>query len=352
METALYYPHITVRTKGVLKTGLLLWDRLECIVPSDGQFSRRRYKSKVYNEAFDLLVHDHKPTREEKTKAHSQVKTFLQEAPPTSFLQEVFSKEDYRIYQGKFQRNTWSMLKRYGLAAYDDPTADYAVPPAVGLLLMSILADQCAGKQKQKITDQTLAYSWVSQYYANKLGGSFVTGLDASNVGTNYERLVTISLKVLGADDIPIDNLIAMRRREAKSNSGDYRQMRRRYRETLDRYVKRLTNDVKTKGDVKEIERQFKEEMKQDLKDLKRELNLASINGLFSKEMALTAIVVAGAFTEPISGLTTLAATLKGIGVAPLVRTEAKYRTARRKALRESSMSWLYTRKQQLLTLH
>ncbi len=142
-----------------------------------------------------------------------------------------------------------------------------------------------------------------------------------------------------------------MRRREAKSNSGDYRQMRKRYRETLDRYVKRLTNEVETKGDVEEIERQFKEEMKQDLNDLKRELNLTSINALFSNEMALTAIAVAGAFIEPISGLTTLAATLKGIGVAPLVRTETKYRTARRKALRESSMSWLYTRRQQLLTL-
>ncbi len=198
METALYYPYTTVRTKGVLKNGLLLWDRLECIVPSDGQFSRRRYKSKVYNEAFDLLVHDHKPTREEKTKAHAQVKTFLQEAPPASFLQDAISQGGgYLIYPGKLERHTWRMLERHGLAAYDDPTADYAVPPAVGLLLMSILADQCAGKQKQKITDLTRAYSWVSQYYANRLGGTFVTGLDASDVGTNYERLVAISLKVL-----------------------------------------------------------------------------------------------------------------------------------------------------------
>ncbi|QDT95854.1 hypothetical protein [Gimesia aquarii] len=354
MEVALYYPHTTVRTKGVLKTGLLLWDQIHCIIPSDGKFERQRYKKKEYNEAFDLLARNHKPTRDEKRNAHIQLKKFLAEAPPSSFLKDVVTKSrgEYLIYPKKFDKGTWKLLEQHGLAYFDESSSDYALPRVFGLLLMSILADQCAGKQKQKITDHAKVYSWVSQYYANKLGGTYVSGLDASEVGANYERLVTISLQVLGTKNIPIKKLIDMRKREEKSNSGDYRAMRKRYRKALSTYVDRLTNEVETKSDVKEIERQFKEEMKQDLKDLKKELNLSSVKALFSKEMVLTTIAVAGTFIEPISGLTTLATTLQGIGVAPLIKTGAEYRAARSKVLRGSSMSWLYTGEQRPLTLH
>lgn len=353
METALYYPHTSVQSSGILKTALLLWDNLECITPGDRAFRRRRFKSRQYNEAHDLLVVDHAPTVQEKRRAHSAVAKLLKECPPLSFLQDTVSERNtkYVIYPNKFLAQTWELLERSGLAEYGDLSDDYSVPPAFSYLMMSILANECAGTQKQVITNRVKAYSWVSEFYANELGGKYVTGLDASDVGLKYQRLITMSLQVLGADKIPVKSLLAMRKREAKGNSSDYREMRRRYRETLTEYVNRIQKDAKTGGDVKEIHRQFKEDMKQDLKDLKAELNLASISALFSKEMVVTAIVVAGALATPISGITTLATTMKGVGVAPLIKTAATYRSARNKALRKSAMSWLFVGKQKKLAL-
>ena len=347
METALYYPDATIQSKGLLKNSLLLWDNVECIIPTSRGFTRPTIKSKQYEEAYELLVSEHSPTSDEQRRAHIAVKRLLRESPPQSFILDAMRHSDpFLIFPEKFSMNTWELLGRSGLAEIDEGSADYAVPPAFGLLMISILADECAGSQKQKVTDRTKAYAWVTEHYANKLGGEFVKGLDASDVGLNYKRLVTISLEVLGADQIPLKNLLAMRKREARGSSGDYRAIRQRYREQLKAFVDRITREARTAGDVKEIQRQFKADMKQDLINLKRELNLASIKSLFSKEMALAAVAFAGAFAEPIAGLTTLATTLKGIGVAPLIKTGSEYRAARRKALRESAMSWLYMTKQ------
>jgi hypothetical protein len=62
--------------------------------------------------------------------------------------------------------------------------------------------------------------------------------------------------------------------------------------------------------------------------------------------MFVTLLALAGALVTPVAGLTTLAATLKGIGVVPLVATGIKHKKERRKALLAHNMSWLYNASQ------
>ncbi len=347
MTTALYYPHTHVQNKGLLKTALLLWDSLDRIVPHSHFREPSTYSSKVYDEAAEIVTRPLVPSRKEKNTAHRQLVEYLEKYPhqfltATPQSRNRHYRPDYLIYPDKFLRNTWSLLQRHDLAQWDNRARDYGVPPAMGLLMMSVLADACAGKQRQRVTDRVDAYSWLQEKEAQHLGAEYVTGLDASECAPSYDRLISMSLEVLDAKRVSIRKLIAFRKREARTSGSDYCAFRKRYRKRLATCLDNIRKEAKTKRDVNEIERQFKADLRDDLRDLKQELGLASQKALFSTEVALSAIAVGGALVEPISGITTLATTMKSIGIAPLLKTRAEYRAARRKALRSHDMSLLY----------
>jgi hypothetical protein len=217
--------------------------------------------------------------------------------------------------------------------------------------MMSSLAESCAGAQFDRITDRLDAYGAIQRARATLLGAPYVEGLDSSQVAPDLQRLVTISLRVVGAGKVSVTKLVAMRRREAKTNTADYRKMRVRYFSAVKTYADRVVNHARTGNDVKAIEAEFRRDISDDLKSLKKELGIASIESLFSKELALTVLAIAGALASPIAGLTTLAATLKGIGIVPLVATAIKHKKERRKALLAHNMSWLYWAKQPRIAL-
>ena len=53
MRSALYYPHTEIRSEGLLKTSLMLWDRLHVIVPfADYQ---PYYYSPEATKSFELI---------------------------------------------------------------------------------------------------------------------------------------------------------------------------------------------------------------------------------------------------------------------------------------------------------
>lgn len=354
MIKALYYPFTTIRSQNLIKTALLLWDSVECIVPRRGWQIEKPFKQKSYNEALDLIVRPYVPKLPERRLAHSDVVEYFKEASSPQFFRTTLRRRyrhNYLIYPEKFLKTTWHELQRHGLARLDAMSSDYVVPPALGLLMMSSLADACAGSQIQKVTDMFHAYSLLAEARAVLLGAPFVEGLDVSQVAPELDRLVTLSLSVLDARKIPVKKLLAFRKREAKGSSADYRKLRLNYLNTLHAYIDRMRNKAKSAKDVKEIERQFRLDMRDDLLSLKHELNLASIETLFSKEMVLSLIAVGGAFLEPISGLTNLAITMQGIGVIPLVKTRIKHKNKRRKALRNHKMSWLYLTQEKGLSL-
>lgn len=216
--------------------------------------------------------------------------------------------------------------------------------------MMSILADVCAGTQIQKITDRAAAYAWIAEHHAQTLGAQYIKGLDVSEVAPNHDRLVALSMEVLDARAIPLKKLVEMRKRELRGPGTGYSAMRRRYLAALDAHVKRIGSEARTASDVKELNRQFKEELRQDLADLRSELGLTNKKALFSKEVALSALILAGSLVAPIAGLTALGTEIGGVGIIPLVKAAVELRAARREALRKHTMSWLFLGTQRRVT--
>lgn len=91
--------------------------------------------------------------------------------------------------------------------------------------------------------------------------------------------------------------------------------------------------------------------MKHDLAELKEELGLASVKALLSKEVVLSALILAGSLATPVAGLTSLGGQIGGVGIIPLMKAAVDLRAARRDALKKHTMSWLFLATQSRLTL-
>jgi hypothetical protein len=345
MLKALYYPHTEISSPTILKNALLLWDSVETIVPSAPYSSRHSAVDRLLSEAAELIVHPRHPSDSERSGAHASLKKLLDSGQISSIMSSApdqWRESQYDIYSDKFLHSTWNMLENGGLARFNPQHSHYGVPSSLGFLMMSLLADSCAGTQIQKITDRVDAYSWLAEAHAAALGATPVKGLDVSQVAPAYDRLVSLSLDVLDARNIPLKKLIAFRKREARSRSSDYTAMRRRYLTTLDAHIKRIVNEARSTSDLREIERQFRSDLRQDLFDLKSELGLASLKTLFSKEVALSTLITAGTLVTPIAGLTNLSTQLGLVGIIPLLKSATELRGARRSALLKHTSSWLY----------
>lgn len=355
MLKALYYPHIQISNPVTIKNALLMWDSIETIVPAKRWIERGgRRRGKLYDEAAELVVRQRVPTVAEQKDAHDNFKRLVEDGVVTRLLHKSPSRwqgRAYSIHPGKFLDMTWRMLRRGRFVDWLESAGRLNVPPAVGLLMMSMLADSCAGTQIQKVTDQVEAYSWLSEHYAGLLGRPYVKGLDASQVAPDHDRLVTLSLEALDARKIPLRKLVEMRKREAKRGGTDYSAMRRRFLKHIQEHVKRIGVEARSPADVRELNRQLREDMKGDLMDLKHELGMASMNALLSKEVAISAVITAGFLISPAAGLTALSTQLGGIGIIPLLGTAVKYRGARRAALRRHTSSWLFLGGQGRLTV-
>lgn len=354
MLKALYYPYTDISSPVIIKNALLLWDCVETIVPYHDWRTRRPSANRLFREAVNLVVRPHVPSTLEQRSAHDSLRQLLRHGLPQSLIEQsppAWTRTQFPIYPEKFLEQTWHMLEHRSMAHWVAVASRYGVPPAIGFLIMSLLADACAGSQIQKITDRVEAYSWITERYARVLGYPYVSKLDVSQVAPAFDRLVSISLEVLDVREIPLRKLVDFRKRELRYGGTDYSAMRRRYFSTLQAHLQRIGKEATTEADVRELERQFKEDIKQDLADLKAELGLASVRALLSKEIAMSALALAGSLMAPIAGVTSLATTVKGIGIIPLLKAAVEYRGARREILRRHSMSWLFLGTRGRLTL-
>lgn len=344
VPAALYYPHTNITDKSIIKNALLLWDQIEYITPSE-KWKHIKFPSKYFNEAIEIVSVPHFPTNNERKIVHNRLESLISNGLPAWFFPDFKGRDrsfhPYSVYETKLDYMTWNLLKDRSLAKFNDVDGDFEMTPYFGFMLMSLLADACAGETKRKITDRADAYSWLQKYATAELGGEYVVGLDVSQIAPSYERLVTLSIKVLNTDEIPISTLVAMRKREAKSSTSDYRNFRINYLNKVDEYIERITKAT-IESDIKEFERQFQKDMESNIRDLKEELNLAKGKLILSREIGVAATVIAGSLTFPISGLTNLSGILKGVGVGALIKVGKEYKAARKKALRANSMSWLY----------
>lgn len=371
MQKALYFPHTEIVNPTIIKNALLLWDSVETIVPSHDwvpnrrpidwlSLSRdlwkpnRRPTDKLFSEATELIVRRRVPTDRERREAHSILEGQARAGLLANLIRDSPAKwrgRKYLVYPQKFSEETWALLRDNGMLMWGSALSDYGVPNSIGYFMMSILADVCAGTQIQKITDRAEAYAWIAEHYATTLRTQYIRGLDVSEIAPNHDRLVSLSVEAMDARAIPLKKLVEMRKRELRRSGRGLSAMRRRYLAALDAHITRVAAEARSEGDVKELNRQFKEDLKQDLAHLKAELGLASLKTLFSKEVALPALIFGGSLLAPIPGLTTLATKIGAIGIIPLLKAAVDLRAARGEALRKHTMSWLFLGTQKRVSL-
>src|SRR5689334_12168360 len=116
MRSALYYPHTEVRSEALLKTSLMLWDRLHVIVPFDDY--RPQYESAEARKSFELIGKCHCPSQTEKKQAHDLVEDFATRPLPAAFsyTSAQAPHEIYEVYPQKLLPSTWDILQHAGLA--------------------------------------------------------------------------------------------------------------------------------------------------------------------------------------------------------------------------------------------
>lgn len=196
MRSALYYPHTEIRSESLLKTALMLWDRIHVIVPFEGYIPA--YKSPEARKSFEIIGKCHYPSDDEKNQAHALIEDFATRRLPEAFsyISVQSPQETYEVYPQKLLPETWNVLQHAGLVGNPLANADYPAAPPTGLSLMSLLADCCAGDSLVRVTDRSAAYASLSGLLTESTLGS----VDA---GEARESLLAVVLKVADADRIP-----------------------------------------------------------------------------------------------------------------------------------------------------
>lgn len=173
MVSALYYPHTQIKDERLLKNSLLLWDQVEYIVPQP-DWKHVRMANPLYNDAIDIITVPHHPNTREKEFVHNRVQSLVDKGiPDWFFLNRLDSrrrKETYAIYPEKLSHETWRLMQSNRLAEFNRLDNDFHVAPLFGLMVMSLLADACAGTTKRKITDRADAYAWLMKFNTAELG--------------------------------------------------------------------------------------------------------------------------------------------------------------------------------------
>ena len=334
MRSALYYPNTAVEDTEIVKTALLLWDHLEFIVP--WKHFRPSYGNRQIARAMELIGKPHCPDDAEKKETHKRVKELVnRRLPPQFYFRQSRNRRgrdrSYDIYKHKLLPDTWSLLEEFGLSDKLLPYRmmglpstglidslhhsirqihpNYQMTESGGLMLMSILADCCAGSTRARVTDRGDAYATIAGCLGNNPAVAKLKRTDA------HERLVAIGLKVIDAPSLDVRALIEFREREEKSSSNSIRALRHRYVAALKSYVAKLTTEGVRESDADEIQRQFADDMKADLRDLRKELGFARNDAVLSKEVLVTAVAGVGTVASWLWGLpVTLSGVLSAVG--------------------------------------
>ncbi len=289
MRSALYYPYTSIQSEGLIRTSLLLWDRLHLMVPWDGFFPS--YDNPDHARALELIGVQHVPTHEEKKQAHEIVEDFATRPLPEAF--SYASKghgDDWPVYAEKLLPETWQMLNMTGRAG-SRTRGGVPVTKPTGLSLLSLLADCCAGQS------------------------------------------------------LPLTKLISFREREEKSTNGqDLRALRHRYLDRLSTQAAALARFQK-EADRADLRRQFKQDMKDDLRQLHSELRLSAEEALTSKELLAAVLAGAAALAAPFFNFhlpDVVSVSAKGVSIGGLLALRTKFVKSRHDVLKNHPMAYLY----------
>ena len=340
MRSALYYPHTEIRSERLLKSSLMLWDRVHVIVPFDDY--KPGYDSAEFQKCFDLIGRCHYPSSDEKKRTHELIEDFATRPLPDSF--SYFSvkspNETYEVYPQKLLPESWDVLQRAGLAGAPLANADYPTAGHTGLSLMSLLADCCAGDTLARVTDQSAAYATLSGLLTDSASVGF-------GLAKEREVLLALTLKTVDADSIPLSKWIKLREREVGAADGyQVRDLRHRFVEHLEVQAKSIAT-ARSGAERQEIEIQLEEDIQDDYRALREALKLEAWQSFPTKEIMVSALGGAAAIgalflnsVVPMPDVVSSTGAIASIG--GVLASKSKYVKARRKVLQDHPISYLY----------
>ena len=346
LYSSLYYPHTNIQDPALLRSSLLLWDSVTTIVPWEG--FQPDYQTNAEKHAWEILVRPHFPTVEEKAAVHDVVKEFVDGSIRSEFLYSPVNlphNEIYEIYPQKLLTDTVDLLRSKGLMGENLPNADVPSTQWMGLHLMNILADCCAGEQMARITDEQPAYEALAGLLADKT--------EQPLPHDTREAVVSVTLDVLDWRSGDLNGLVEFRRREEKESRGrDYRALRHRY---CDRIEEQINSLRKSRGEAerKAIREQFRADMEEDARLLRGELRTSVLQtGLSYTGIASTVLVLAYeaaahfGYVPPAGGsLTATSASTATAAFTGMLMLHSKFVQSRAELLRKHPMSYLYSLK-------
>lgn len=341
VRSAIYYPHTSVRSEALLKNALLLWDDLHFIVPRRG--FRPHYENPLVAEAMELFGVAHKPTTQEQAATHRQLELALDMKLPKEFFADTMRDgETYLMYPQKLPDQTWDMLRDQGMIANFRIDMDNVMSPFGGLLVMSILADSCAGETKARITDRDSAYRAMNALLAEELRGR-------PDEAQARSILVGISLDVMDTSQIDLESLVKFRKRESKQTNKSLLALRHHYSDTIEAYVGELTKPNLVLSEVEDIREDFRSSLAKDLGHLREEMGFAKRSLATAKELWATAVAGVGLMNAPaIAGASAdysgaFAAAGGIVAIAGIASSTNAFLKTRVDALRRHPMGYLYS---------
>lgn len=344
--SALYYPYRMVKSESLLKYALLFWDELSPITVTDMESYERLIETRLpknspIQEAAKLIISPHFPTEDEKKRTHEQIINILEGQPPSWFYPtnetEAPLSGSIYIYHSKFWMDTWSELRdRKLIESFEARSGRSSVAKSFGLLMMAILADNCASYTRATVTDEQILYEQLFRTLAVEVGTN--PSISAASDG----RVLTIAPVLTPLiESIPIENLIALRKREKRATGHHYEELRHKFFDQLKQWSENLANKVLRESDFKELLVEHERQLNRDFSALREELALVGRGFILSKEMGAMAVVIggsiaAGGWAGPAFAIPSAAA---------LTNLHDKYKSARFKALHGHFSSYLYLAK-------
>jgi hypothetical protein len=331
MSGCLYYPNWDLRDSIFWGNLLVFWDRVTFIVPENHRgfdpYNEDKDVLKSLKSAHEIYGVGHPPNRDEKNTCHAMLKElFIDRKDLVEKYRKIIGEKPYVIAYNKVNPETVDMLKDAGLFEGDLGDVFYT-KAACGYLVMAVLAHCCSSKRLPPLTDEP------DLFRINV--GSVIDSLEAiaskENTEPSDETSPLLLLKripfLASSDDNPkfLSKVLVARK---KDDVNGYRKV---FHDNVMRYIEKLESS-EVSAETYDILRDFDGEIKNDMKNLKRELIKAGVNAITSKEgiAAILAGLALGTIS-PEMGTT--------LGLTGGLKT---YRKARSKAFKNHWTSWLY----------
>ena len=316
-----------------MRSALLMWDEVKVIVPWE-EF-RPRHGRPAMAAAWELVGGTMFPDPVQQRRAHQRIEELLASTAPMDVLyrNDAPASGDYEIWPQKLLHETWNLLRERRMTPGPLANGDYPFEEQGGLAVMSKLADACAGTTFARWTDRFLAYGLVA---------------DRDPQMAAQTAVVPLTLSLIDASSISIERLIDFRRREqSERRGGDYRTLRHRYADAVVRHVE-ATRMVESRNELRQLRREFEDDMRGDLRDLRDALGVGRLDAITSP-VIVTAVVAASSWLATADPVATATAAMAGGGAAraiekvvELFRLRTGFSAKQRKVMADHPMAYLY----------